>query len=234
MTEKSKILKGTSAEAGMPLFNRGYFLAAITFVGGYLNAYTYTVRGEVFANNQTGNMSKLGISLASGNFSEALVLIAFIFSCIFGATLSELMRAKVVARNPNSEWRIEALITEALVITVMAFVPTSVPNFLVNCVFACIMAFQLCLFRSWRGEAHNTTICTGNLRFVGQLFFAALSKGAWERFISYFFVVFTFVFGSFIGAFISNWMGTFATIPAAVVLVAVAYWLHTYKRKQEA
>ena len=35
----------------------------LTLCGGYLDAYTYFVRGGVFANAQTGNIIKLGIQM---------------------------------------------------------------------------------------------------------------------------------------------------------------------------
>lgn len=40
------------------------FMVMLTLLSGYLNAYTYATRGGSFANMHTGNMSKLGISLA--------------------------------------------------------------------------------------------------------------------------------------------------------------------------
>lgn len=45
------------------------FMVMLTLLSGYLNAYTYATRGGIFANMHTGNMSKLGISLAGGNFA---------------------------------------------------------------------------------------------------------------------------------------------------------------------
>ena len=50
-------------------FILGIILAA---VGGYLDAYTYLVRGGVFANAQTGNIVLLGINLAEGSYLNAL------------------------------------------------------------------------------------------------------------------------------------------------------------------
>ena len=44
----------------------------LALTGGYLDAYTYFVRGKVFANAQTGNIIKLGIAIAQGN-TEGIV-----------------------------------------------------------------------------------------------------------------------------------------------------------------
>ena len=39
--------------------------------GGFMDAYSYMCRGEVFANAQTGNMLLLGINLSKGNLKMA-------------------------------------------------------------------------------------------------------------------------------------------------------------------
>ena len=36
--------------------------------GGFMDAYSYLERGQVFANAQTGNMLLMGVNLAEGNF----------------------------------------------------------------------------------------------------------------------------------------------------------------------
>ena len=50
----------------------------LAIAGGFLDAYTYLCRGEVFANAQTGNMVLFGIQLVSGEFLKALY-----YFCLF-------------------------------------------------------------------------------------------------------------------------------------------------------
>ena len=40
--------------------------------GGFMDAYSYMCRGEVFANAQTGNILLMAVNLAKGNFVVAL------------------------------------------------------------------------------------------------------------------------------------------------------------------
>ena len=40
--------------------------------GGFMDAYSYMCRGEVFANAQTGNILLMSINLAKGNILTAL------------------------------------------------------------------------------------------------------------------------------------------------------------------
>ena len=44
----------------------------LVLTGGFLDAYSYLCRGEVFANAQTGNIVLLGIQIAEGDWSMAL------------------------------------------------------------------------------------------------------------------------------------------------------------------
>ena len=43
----------------------------LALAGGILDAYTYLVRGEVFATAETGNLVLLGINLSQGRLNEA-------------------------------------------------------------------------------------------------------------------------------------------------------------------
>ena len=44
----------------------------LTFVGGFLDAYSYLTRGGVFANAETGNIVLMGIHLAQGQWRQAI------------------------------------------------------------------------------------------------------------------------------------------------------------------
>lgn len=43
----------------------------LMFSGGFLDAYSYLVRGQVFATAETGNIALMGISLARGDLAVA-------------------------------------------------------------------------------------------------------------------------------------------------------------------
>ena len=43
----------------IPPFEKPLFIMIITFVGGYMNGYTYITRNNILANMHTANMSKL-------------------------------------------------------------------------------------------------------------------------------------------------------------------------------
>lgn len=157
-------------------WERPWFLILITLIGGYMNAYTYVTRNEALANMHTANMSRFGIHLALGNWNAAWIYFLPMCACILGAAFSEFLKKQILQKKIKGDWRKAALVLEAAALFLVGFVPLSSADLPVTLYISFFMGFQLCLFRSCLGVAHNTTICTGNLRNVGQKFYAALAK----------------------------------------------------------
>lgn len=220
-----------------PLVERVPFLAGVTFLGGYLDAYTYLTRGGVFANNHTANMAKLGITVAQGDFAGAMACLVPILGCVLGAFASELVR---VCFPGHHDWRKRALILELLALLLVGFIPAAVPDAVVNTTLSFVTGFQLCLFRSCRWGAHNTTICTGNLRAVGQFLFGAIhqrTRDTVSRLVFYACLVFSFVVGSAVGVPICGLLGGLASWIGCIVsalLVAAIYMDERGTREKEA
>lgn len=144
------------------------FMVMLTLLSGYLNAYTYATRGGIFANMHTGNMSKLGISLAGGNFAGCWQYLAPILAALLGVMFSELVRHRFSGIAFGS-WQKNMLAFEILVLVGAAFIasagmicssPVSSPL---------VTEAQLSVFGKWEGKGHSTTICTGNLRQSGSV-----------------------------------------------------------------
>lgn len=193
------------------------FLMGITFLGGFLDTYTYVTRGGVFANNHTGNMAKLGIMLARAEWEGALNCLIPILACVFGAAASEFVKHRASAQK---DWRQTALFVEAIALCAVVLVPSGVGDIFVNTALSFITGFQLCLFRNSQWGAHNTTICTGNLRSVGQFLYAALSDRTGDscgRLIKYSCVVFSFVIGAAAGVPVCVWLGSMACLFGALI-----------------
>ena len=63
MSEKKKNVQMSDALSVM---------AFLTVSGGFQDAYSYFVRGQVFANAQTGNIVRMSARLFSGDWSGAV------------------------------------------------------------------------------------------------------------------------------------------------------------------
>ena len=209
--KKNKLTEGTG------------FLSFVTFVGGFVNAYTYMTRGKFLTNGMTGNMTKVGVALAQGNITGFIDAFTPILCAIAGAVISEIVR---VSAPKKTDWRRSALLVQAMMMAIVAFLPLSVPDVFVTRFGCLIVGYQLCLFRTCSWGAHNTTICTGNLRSVGQYLFAALhdhTEGSTGRFIGYTLLVASFSLGSFVSALLCTWFGTYALLAASLVDIGLYY-----------
>ena len=97
-----------------PPWENPIFLTIMTFVGGYMNGYTYITRNNILANMHTANMSKLGINIALGNWQEALRYFIPIVACILGAVFSELVKSMIIKCKYIGDWRKIALVIESI------------------------------------------------------------------------------------------------------------------------
>ena len=140
-----------------PAWERPAFLIAITMIGGYMNAYTYMTRDGILANMHTANMSHLGISLALGDWAGALLYFLPVLACISGAVFSQWLKKLVSTAGKKGDWRKKALVLEAAMLFAVGFVPAGTANIAVTVFISFVMGFQLCLFRTCMGVAHNTT-----------------------------------------------------------------------------
>ena len=66
----------------------------LAIVGGFLDAYTYLCRGQVFANAQTGNMVLFGIKMMEGHIIQALYYALPILAFFIGIVIAEMRRKK--------------------------------------------------------------------------------------------------------------------------------------------
>ena len=66
-----------------------WFFALLIFSGGFYGGYTYSLRGQVFANAQTANLVIMMLSLGKGKWGRALYSLAPFTAYMVGVILSE-------------------------------------------------------------------------------------------------------------------------------------------------
>ena len=60
--------------------------------GGFMDAYSYLERGNVFANAQTGNLLLFGVNLAEGNYFAMLSYLLPVLAFTLGILLADTVR----------------------------------------------------------------------------------------------------------------------------------------------
>ena len=69
--------------------------------GGFMDAYSYLERGNVFANAQTGNLLLFGVNLAEGNYFAMLSYLLPVLAFTLGILLADTVRCL----NIRLHWR---------------------------------------------------------------------------------------------------------------------------------
>ncbi|SFR93256.1 YoaK family protein [Anaeromicropila populeti] len=201
------------------------FLLAI--VGGFLDAYSYIVRGHVFANAQTGNIVLLALNLAKSNFSLAFYYLIPILAFITGTLTTEILKY-LFYKNRFIHWRQIILLVEVLFLIIVSFLPNGSMNSFANIILSFVCSMQVQSFRKINGNSYATTMCTGNLRSGTEQLFSFLltkEKAHVYKCFSYFGVIVFFLLGAYVGSFLISYFGIKSILFCCILLMAVCILL---------
>lgn len=201
---------------------------------GFLEVYTYILKGGVFANAQTGNMALLALAIADGNCMRALFCIIPMIAYIVGIWLTLSMPKRM---QRGIRWESLFVLLEILVFTIIGFLPSTAPHAISTIAVSFVCAIQYNTFTKAHGIPMATTFCTNNLRQAVINFYHVFHKtDADARRKAWFFVrhLLCFLGGGMAGGILCRllaehaiWINAAFLIPAAAVMI-----ISDIKRKQ--
>lgn len=201
--------------------------ALLAMVGGFLDAYSYVTRGQVFATAETGNIVLMGLNLAQGNGPRALRYLLPISVYALGILVAKWIHEEHTAREISLlHWRQIIIVLEAVVLLGVTFIPQSDGwNLVANGMIAFVSSMQVQSFRRLRGGAFATTMCTGNLRSGVDTLYRAMrshDRSQARKSLRYFGIIAGFVLGVVISFRLTAVFGRLA-MPFAVAVLVVVY-----------
>ena len=201
------------------------FRAAIFIIlsGGFQDAYTYTCRGEVFANAQTGNIVLLSTALFQQQWATLVKYFIPVFSFIIGTAVAELIHMRYKSFE-KIHWRQIILFFEIILHFAVGFLPPAMEP-LANALVSFVCAMQVQTFHKVRGHAYASTMCIGNLRAGTEAlctYFRLRNKEILRKAVTYFGVIFVFGIGAGLGSILTIAFGTRA-IWFCSALLAVSF-----------
>ena len=168
--------------------------------GGFMDAYTYTFRGEVFANAQTGNIILLAINLSEGNFEKMLQYLFPVIAFAFGIILAEIVHRFCTIDN-ILHWRQYTVLLECIILFSVGFISQEY-NMIANSLVSFACGIQVESFRKIQGSGMATTMCIGNLRMATQSicdYWFTKDKTAMEKGFLFFGIIAIFTIGAIMG-----------------------------------
>lgn len=173
--------------------------------GGLQDAYTYNVRGNVFANAQTGNIVLMSQCLMSGQFTQVVEYIIPLVAFCGGVFCAEQIHHKVTEENNLTHRKQFVLVIEIFVLAIVGFIPDTM-NTLANALVSFSCALQVQTFRTVNGYGFASTMCIGNLRSGTEalsVYFRENDKKSFKVAGLYFKIILFFAIGAGAGGILS-------------------------------
>lgn len=238
MAEQLRFMKKAYSRAQRkryPAHEQFRICMALAFIGGFLEAYTYLLKGNIFANAQTGNFALMAIHFAYYKEpARALYYIIPMCAYVLGILLTVQMPKRFTGR---ISWYTLFIIIQFTVFAAVGFLPESVPHGFTTVSVSFLCAMQYNTFKTCRGVTMSTVFCTNNLR---QFAIAAARSRREEknalmsRGILYLANIIFFVAGAAVSSLIirllseSGVYGGYSIWLCCIILVPVGLHMHFY------
>ncbi len=196
--------------------------AVLSFSGGLQDAYTYNVRGSVFANAQTGNIVLMSQNAMMGDWRSGLRYLFPLLAFAAGIFAAERIENRFKA-GKRIHWRQIVLALEILILGLVGCIPAeySMPaNMLVS--LSCAMQVQT--FRKVCGYGYASTMCIGNLRSGTESlsrYLRTREAAAGRQALHLFGIILIFALGAGTGGVLSGLWQTRTIWVSSVLLTAV-------------
>ena len=190
---------------------------ALSALAGYVDGIGFLHLGGLFVSFMSGNSTRMGVSLAAGDWSKAAEALGLIALFVAGAAGGSLI---VLGRGVNRQpW---VLLAEALLLAVAALCYAL--GFSEAAVAAMVLAMGLenAVFQIDGGAGLGLTYVTGALVKVGQFVAAALTGGARWAWLPNLLLWAALVAGSACGALAYHWINLAAIWFAAGAALALS------------
>ena len=179
-----------------------YIFELLTVAGGMMGLYTYSLRGQVFSNAQTGNIVKMAAAIGWGRYKVALYYLIPFTAYVLGTILSEILPEKV-RRTKFIRWDTLLVGIEIVTLFIVGFIPLTWPDQIAQVIINFLCAMQFNTFRQAEGVPMATTFLTNHVRQIGVSIARVIKhheqeKEARTKMIKHVKIILAFMFGGII------------------------------------
>jgi uncharacterized membrane protein YoaK (UPF0700 family) len=200
----------------------------LALCGGFLDAFTYFGHGHVFATAMTGNVVLLGVSAATGKWTQSFDYLRPILAFLLGVAVAQVVHLprfrKWIPHAP-----VAVLTLEILFLLIAGSFPKEFAGNLLVLGISFVGALQSSTFGKVGNWSYNSTMTTGNLRIFGQAMFqtafGARDPDSMEKARTFAGISSAFLFGAILGGLSTAALDNRALWIVDLVLLALAFRL---------
>ena len=206
----------------------------LALAGGFMDAYSYVCRDQVFANAQSGNILLAGLNLSMGRWQTAFHYVCPVLAFAGGIALADIIKHSMKNKN-KIHWRQITVLFEAAVLAGVSFLPLT-RNLLANSLTSFACGLQVESFRKINGNGIATTMCIGNLRTATQSivdYWYGQDRKVLEKGLLFYGIIVCFVIGAILGKACIATVGARAVLMDSGILLIAFLLMFIDKEKQQ-
>ena len=193
---------------------------ALSALAGYVDGIGFLHLGGLFVSFMSGNSTRMGVSIADGQFRAAAEAFGLIVLFVAGAAAGSLI---VLGRSRHAQSFV--LLAEGALLAVAGLCHRQGFDNLAVAAIVLAMGLENAVFQIGGGAGLGLTYVTGALVKVGQLLAAALTGGARFGWVPNLLLWAALVAGGVCGALLYRWGGLDAIWFAALAALALSAWV---------
>ncbi|MDP4177619.1 MAG: YoaK family protein [Bacillota bacterium] len=203
------------------------FAMMLTAVGGFMDAYSYVVRGKVFATGQTGNFVLVCVHMMQKDYIQMFHAIVPIVSFWIGVFIS--CHMLYYFRERQLLLKHMTLVIEILLVFIVGLIPCSYPDIIANTLISFAASLQYCAFRKFSTNGNYANIfCTGNMRSCAENYYKGVvrkDKQSMKRALGYTCILISFFIGAASAAYESKIFHAKSIWSLDIVLIGILLFL---------
>ncbi|MGT2682556.1 YoaK family protein [Streptococcus porci] len=201
--------------------------ACLTFISGYINAFTFVTQDGIFAGVQSGNVIMWAYHAAQGNWQKVLNFTIPIVFFMIGQCVTYLVRRWFIKH--NIFWHFGASLIMLLLISITTLMTPILPSFFTIANLALVASIQIESFRKLRGAPYANVMMTGNVKNAAFLSFKGLVEKNTElkkEGQNIFLIIASFALGVSLSTLISSRLGEYGLgfIIFPLIYINISLW----------
>lgn len=235
---KNKLKEFYDNKLEFPPNERLWLFCMLMMIAGFWGGFTYSLRGKVFVNAQTGNLVFLSLGLATWDIPLVKNALATFLAYVCGIIFSELV-SKTINKISSYMWERILLFISLLVTIALGFLPESAPHELTNFTIGFTAAMQFNTFEKAHGMGMATPFCTNHVKQASANFIRYLKTGDKNKkriSLSHLSMIVSFVIGATTSIFLGRFLYGKAIWFSSILIFITSYFfcksVKEYKKKK--